>query len=194
MRSTAQFTRTQAWFISCQRFKVHKILISMVTANTSNAYNIAILLTKERHRTKLPRRIIVHSRSLNLLIATNPAIDCPFDSTQLFRRHLTWMREIETQPIGSDQGTGLFDMFSKKVSQDPMKQMGRCMIAHDIPPTSLIHNEPHLISNVYNACFNTTLVHKKVRNRLLHVLNTHPSVWTNEHTSICYLSTRFSIE
>ena len=40
------------------------------------------------------------------------------------------VRKVESQPVGSDQGAGLFDMIAQHLAQRPVQNMGGGMVAH----------------------------------------------------------------
>ena len=72
------------------------------------------------------------------------------------------MREIEPQPIGSDQRTFLRHVIAKHLTQGLMQEMGGGMISPDIATAVVVNLEAERVTHFHYVIFDLNVVHKEI--------------------------------
>jgi hypothetical protein len=72
------------------------------------------------------------------------------------------MREIETQPVGGDEGAFLRHVITEHLAQRFVQEMRGRMIPADVIPTVMVNIQPDGVTDLQPVMFNLDVVHKQV--------------------------------
>ena len=104
------------------------------------------------------------------------------------------MAEIETQPVGGNQGTGLPDVGAKDGAQGGVEQVGAAVVAGGVQTAMEVHPGRHRLAQGHIAPFHHTPVDNQPGHRALGIFHPHQPIGAGYDTLVANLPAALGIE
>ena len=142
-------------------------------AEADDAYFIAILFAKERHRPFLHRPFVGSPAGVNRIIRQHNRIRLLLNLLQLGPAQRLGMGKVKAQPLWRHRGAGLVDMAAQPFTQHGVQHMGAGMVAHDIPAPVGIDRGVGWITDLHRATDHLADMDNQALDRAAHPRDFH---------------------
>ena len=156
-----------------------------------HANHVTVLLAKERHGALRDRLRIRLLGRPHVDVRPDPLVHDLLDPLQLLGLDRPVMREVEAQPIRSDERTRLMDMLAEHLAECGVQQVRRGMIAFGVPTAVTGHAGAHHLE-LRSTSRAADRGHPPVH--LAHLDHVHAPAAPDDLANVGHLSPRLSIE
>jgi hypothetical protein len=116
-----------------------------------HTHAIAILLTKQRERAFLDRRLRRHFLEHALGVLPDHGVHLIFDALDFLSRHRLSVAEVEAEAIGFDERALLRDMRPQHIAQRRMQQVRRRVVGADLCAARVIDFQRCFVADLDRA-------------------------------------------
>ena len=163
--------------------------------HAQHPHPVAVLLPEEGQRALFDRLAERHFPAVHLGVRPHVGVDAIFDLGQPVRLDRAGVGEIEAQPVGRDQRSGLPDVRAQNLAQHRVQNVGGRMVQAYRLASRGVDVEADRVACPYRALHDPPAVHGQVRLGLARVHDfDQPAIRGADRADVAHLSTGLAVE